>query len=624
MVPPISPEGGLGTRRASCFAQVAPLTERPALLRFLPFLDLKQLRPSDISRDALAALAVTFMSIPQGVAYAMIAGLPPAVGLYAATLPTIVGSLFRSSRFVIAGPTNALSLLVGGAAAALAADLGATPTEVALTLALMVGLFQAGAGLLRLGALVDYISSPVVLGYIAGAGVLIGAGQLHHLTRTQPGTGDLASRLWGWGQGLGEADPLSVGVGLGTLALLLILRRVDRRIPGAIVVMALGIAVTLLFDLNDKGLRVVSDIAPVSASLPPLTMPHFHHLEALVPVALAATVLSLVESSAVARTLASRGGDRLDSSVEFFGQGLSNIAAAFVGGYPVSGSLSRSSLNHAAGASTRLSGVLSGFMVVITLLVAGPIVNYTPIAGLAGLLLLVAWDLIDRERIARAFRTRRGDAVAFVATLLGTWVMPLDKAIYLGVGISVVMFLRRARLLVVRDLVVEKSGRMREVKVDRRGRSARRECSAVRVVHLEGAAFFGAAGELHEALDDAVRDPGIRVLLVRTKRLQGMDFTTAAVFGEVARSLQAQGRHLVMVGMRRETMDILERSGTAAIIGEEFLFPTQDRWFRAMQLALDKALELAGEHDDGGPCPYRVYLEERRSRQDTEEARDAG
>ncbi|MCB9760051.1 MAG: SulP family inorganic anion transporter [Alphaproteobacteria bacterium] len=579
------------------------------MVHHLPFLDLRGYRPAWLTSDLTAALAVTFLSIPQGVAYALIAGLPPAVGLYAATVPALIGGLMRSSRYVVSGPTNALSLLVGGAVGTLSAQLGASPVEVAVSLALAVGLFQLSAGVLRLGALVDYISAPVVLGYISGAGVLIAAGQLHHLTGTEGGHGPLWSRLAVWVQSLGHTDPLAVSLGLGTIAILLILRRINPHIPGSILVMVSGIAASWALDLRGRGLQVVADLSPIPASLPPLTLPRLDHLELIAPVAFAATVLSLVESTAVARALAARSGERLDSSMEFVGQGLANLSAAFVGGYPVSGSPSRSSLNLSAGSMSRLSGALSGVFVLALVALAGPVVDLTPVASLAGLLMLVAWDLIDRPRIAQVLRARWGDRLAFLATLLGTWALPLDRAIYLGVVISLVMFLRRARLLIVRDLVVDETGRMREV-LQRSG-PRRRLCSAIRVLHLEGAAFFGAAGELRDALDAATEDRNVRVLLVRTKRLQGMDLTAAQVFGEVAQSLRDQGRALVMVGMRRETMRILRTSGVDKVVGEENLFPTRPAWFAALELALKRALELAGDHDDGGPCPYSAYVEDR-------------
>ena len=307
--------------------------------------------------DLTAALTVAFMAVPQGIAYATIAGLPPAMGLYAAAIPTMVASLLRSSSHVVAGPTNALSLLVGEA---IAVGLGVDPVLAAVTLASMVGVMQIAAGVLRLGAIVDFVSRPVVLGYITGAGILIGVGQLHNLTATEGARGHVGHRLTVWASGLDHTSALAVGVGLATVVGIVLLRRLDRRIPGAMAVMAVATAAAWLFDLRGAGLRTIADLHPVPQGLPPLTWPDLSAAGALLPLAGAAMVLSLVESTAVGRSIAARSGERLDVSREFVGQGFGNVAAGFFGGYPISGSLSRSALNEQAGARTRMAGVYTG------------------------------------------------------------------------------------------------------------------------------------------------------------------------------------------------------------------------------------------------------------------------
>ncbi|MFT5457579.1 MAG: SulP family sulfate permease [Myxococcota bacterium] len=570
------------------------------LRRFSPWLDLRGTTLTQVRGDLQAAIAVTFMSVPQGVAYALIAGLPPAMGLYAGALPAIFGAFFRSSRHVITGPTNALSLLVGTAVAGQLDD----PVQVAITLAFLVGLFQLGAGLFRLGALVDYISTAVVLGYITGAGMLIGAGQLPNITATPKHAGTLPATIFGWLGDLPHADPATMAVGLGTAAGLLVLRRVAPKLPGAIIAMTAGIGLSAALGDRAAMLVRVGDLAAIPAGLPPLTLPDLSAIPELWTIALATTVLSLVESSAVARNIAGRTGQDLDMSVEFAGQGMANLAAAFFGAYPTSGSLSRSAANEQLGGSTRLSGAFSGVFLIGVLLVLGPVVDLTPVASLAGLLLVVAWDLVDRERIARLMRSGAADALAFLTTVVGTWMLRLDQAIYLGVAISVVMFVRRASLLVVRDLAVDEAGMLREVRPD--DPATPRRCTAIRILHVEGPLFFGAANELRDALTRATADPHIRVLVVRLKRTQGLDFTTADVLESVHHQLAARGRHLLLVGMRRRTMEIMERVGTAEVIGEEHLHPSEPGWFVAMNQAIEQALELAGPHTCD-PCPLQSY-----------------
>lgn len=571
-------------------------------------------RLAGLGPDAIAAAAVLFLAIPQGLAYATIAGLPPAAGLYAAALPAIIGSLFRSSRHVIVGPTNALSLLVGAAVIA-ASD--HPPMEVALALALGVAAFQLVATALRLSAIVDYISSPTVLGYMTGAGVLIGIGQLHNVTNTSGQSGRIWTTIGGWIETLPHADPLTAGFAGGTVLVMILLRWLSKRarkgppsrfksafakLPAALVVMLLGIAVNLGFGLERYGLRVLADLAPIPAGLPPLTLPSPILALELAPVALACTVLSLVEAHAVGRSIAARTGDQIDARREFLGQGLANLAAALSSGYPVSGSLSRSVLTERLGARSRAAGVFTGLMMILVLLVMASLLDHTPIASLAGLLLVIAWELIDVRRIRRTLGTSTGDALAFAATMIGTWTLPLDRAIYLGVGVSLVLFLRKARLLTVRELVVDATGRLQEQPLGQALAPDTARCDEIRLLHVEGPLFFGSSGELRRSLDVALSSPRLEVLILRVKRATGLDLSVAEELIAVAELLRERGKHLVLVGMTPAMMEVLQRSGADAVIGEANLFPTRRRWFEALRAAIQRALELAADRH-AADCP---------------------
>lgn len=582
------------------------------LRRYLAFLDLKDYQLSSLPKDLLASPTVTFLDIPQGVAYAMIAGLPPAMGLYAAAMPAIVGALFRSSHHVVTGPTNALSFLVGGAVATEVARSGAPPMEVAVTLAFMVGVLQAVAGFLRLDAVADYISQAVVRGYITGAAVLIGIGQLSNVTGTPRVQGDVLTVFTTWLASLPETSPLAVTFALGTVALILWMRRVNRRIPASIIVMALGIILARVFSLSDAGLETVSDLAPMPSGLPPLTIPNLAYWNSLIPAAVACAVLSLVESSSVARALSSQTGQRLDMAAEFTGQGLANIAAAFSGGYPVSGSLSRSALNKQAGAESRLAAMFCGISMLGVLLFLGPLVNQTPIASLAGLLLILATDLIDWKQIRMILLGTLSDRLAFVATLLGTWTLPLDRAIYVGVGISILLFLRRARLLTIREMAIGEKGRFREVEreVETDQEEPMRRCTAVRVLNVTGSVFFAAAGELQMLMDRIATDPSVRVLILRMRQADDLDVTTASVLEAASRQLAGRGKTLLLLGVRSSAFELLEKTGVRQQVGQENVFPVQSSWHTAMEEALQRALNLVGEHACGHDCPFAEYLTE--------------
>lgn len=547
-----------------------------------------------------AAVAVCFLAVPQGLAYATIAGLPPVMGLYAAALPTIIGSLFRSSRHVVAGPTNALSLLVG---AAVATGLGGDPVGVALTLALMVGAMQVAAGLLRLGSVADYISGPVVLGYITGAGVLIGAGQLYNITSTDGPRGTLVATVMGWATTIGDASWISAVVTAATVLLVVIMRwlsaKIGRRIPGAIVALSAGLGTNLALGLEANGLRVIADISPIPAGFSGPALPPLADLQTLLPVAFACTVLSLVESNAVARSLASRSGQRVDSSTEFVGQGLSNLAAGLWGGYPVSGSLARSALNERSGARTRMAGVLTGLMMIGVLVAVGSVLDHTPIASLAGLLLVVAWDLVDGKRIVRTLRASTADGLAFAVTLAATWALSLDMAIYLGVAVSVTLFLRRARLLVLREMILDDSSRWQERTLGESVMQGR--IPGVRVIQIEGPMFFGATGELMAWLDDIFREDEVRAVVLRLKRAQGMDVTAANALAETARLAQMRNKRLILVGLSESMRGVMVRSGAAEAFADEHLLLASRRRFAALAVACEHARAFAAQSDSEPP-----------------------
>ena len=578
------------------------LCRGPLLRQLLPLPAWSPYRRADLPADLLAAVTVLFLAVPQGLAYATIAGLPPAAGLYAATIPTIVSSVFRSSSHVLAGPTNALSLLVG---AAIAAGLGADPMTIALTLAFMVGIIQVFAGAMRLGALVDFISSAVVLGYITGAGVLIGIGQLYNATGTDGPRGRIWTTVGGWAQTLTDAHLVSTAFAIGTVLLIIAIRAVNgrtgRRVPGAIVAVMLGLGINVWLGLEHQGLKVVSDLAPIATGLPPLTVPDLSLIPQLVSVAFAVAVLSLVESTSVARAIAGRTGEHVDASTEFVGQGLSNVAAAFFGGYPVSGSLARSVLNERVGARTRLSGIVTGVLLLVVLVSLGSILNHTPVACLAGSMFIVAYDLVDVPRIRQVVKASRADGLAFLVTLIGTWVLSLDQAIYVGVGISVILFLRRARLLRIVELVPDAAGTLQERPSG--PQLGDRPCRGICVLNVEGALFFGAATELRDALAKIGKERDFDALVVRLKRAQGLDVTSATVLADAAVSLQAAHRRLILVGLSRPDMRLLERSGLADRIGRKWLFPTQPVWFSALQDAGRVAGDLCGQ--DCADCAFR-------------------
>ena len=540
----------------------------------------EQLRPwlrTPLMREVIAGVSIAAMGVPQGVAYALIAGLPPVMGLYAGMLPAVVSAVLRSSRHVVVGPTNALSLLFATSIAATMPD----PVDAAATLALLTGAVQVLGGALRLKALVDYVSTTVVTGYITGAAALIIVGQLPVLTGTPRGGDNIVEALVTWISGLGRTDYVSVLLGIGTAHFIVWARRRLPKGSSELLAMAGSLLVAWVMALD---VATVADLGTIPASLPTPVMPSMEGWTLLLPVAGAAAVLSMVEATSVGRAIASRSGQRLDMTWEFIGQGFGNVASAFTGGYPVSGSLSRSVLNERVGGG-RWASALSGVLAMLAVLLAAPALDRIPLASLAGLLVVVAVDLVEPARIRRILASGLSDRLAYVATVLGTWFLPLDNAIYLGVGISVVLFLRRARHLYVTELRFDRKGRLRECEPTEPASESLRVCGAVRVLNIEGPLFFGAANELDQVLSDAADKPvpaaeagtGARpqTLIVRLKRAHDLDYTAAVVLGSAYRRLAGEGRELVLVGVRSDMLQRMEEVGLVDVLGIDHIYPTR-------------------------------------------------
>lgn len=527
---------------------------------FRAYRDLKSYGGEDARGDLVAAVSLLFLAVPQGIVYAMIAGLPPVTGLYAAAIPAIVGALFRSSRHVIIGPTNAISLLVGGTI--LAAG-GTSPVELAVTLACAVGVIQLVAGIVGGARILNFISKPVLWGYITGAALLIGIGQLPKVTGTPGVHGDVRAQLEGWWSGLGDLNPWTTGMALGTMVTIVVLRRVNRRLPGFIVALACGTTVSVVFKLSDRGVLRVMDLSPVPTGLPPLTLPDLSLIPELVPVAIAVSFLGLIESNSVGRSIAEKSGQELDNGAEFVGLGLANITAGLTAGYPVSGSLSRSTFNYESGARTRLAGVYGGILMLGVLLFLGAALDYVPLAALGGLLIVIAWDLMDRARIKTALRGALGDKVAFVVTALGTCFLSLEQAIYLGIAVSFVSLARGFKRFSFSELersVLEETDAGRAMSGLAPGE--------IRILDLRGTLFFGVEGPLRRCLCGLLEE-NPRGVVIHMSDASGMDVAISQALSAFVAAARGKGCSVFLSGVPREAFQMWERLGLLGELSED-------------------------------------------------------
>ena len=583
----------------------------PGLWRnFVPFL----LWWPDVDRgtlkaDALAALTGAVVVLPQGVAFATIAGMPPEYGLYAAMVPAIVAALFGSSRQLVSGPTTAASIVLFSSLSALAVPGSAAYVQYALTLTFMVGAIQLAMGLARLGTLVNFVSHSVIVGFTSGAAVLIAASQLKNFLGVQMPGGlrfhEILTHLW---QLLGDIDPDSVAVGLVTLAVGIAFRRYWPRFPYMIAALLAGSLLGGIIEFftyagflhtvaGESGLRLVG---AVPATLPPLSAPDFslHAFTQLGPIALAVTLFALTEAVSISRSLAARTGELVDGNQEFVGQGLSNIVGSFFSAYVATGSFNRSAVNAESGARTPVAAILAGVLLVGLVLVVAPLLAYLPMPAMAAILFLVAWGIVDVHHIRTIVRASVPDAAVLWATFAATLLFPLDFAIILGVFLSLIIYLRQAS----RPSVAVRVPDPREPRRRFSTSAALPQCPQLAIVRIDGALFFGAVSYVAERLRlIAKRNPLQKHLLLLVRSASYLDVAGAELLAREARMRRAAGGQVYFHQVKEGPMEILRRGGYLDEIGEENFFLSKAEAIGAVFERLDRGICLR--------CDARIFNE---------------
>ena len=416
------------------------------MTRFFPFLTWwPLLRDKRVLRtDILAGLTGAVVVLPQGVAFATLAGMPPAYGLYSAMIPCVIAALFGSSRVMVTGPANAISLTVLAIVAPLALPESERYIQLVITLTFMVGVWKVLASMLRADRLLAYVSHTVIVGFTTGAAVLIVNSQIRNFFGIDIARGtDIAHTLWQLGQQITHINLLAVAIACLTLLSAVLWRPLNRYVPAMLVAVVAGSVIAACAKGIDPRLAVET-VDSIAGRLPPLSHPTFNldTLSMLFIPSLAMTLLSLAEAVSIAQALARRRNETFDGNQEFLGQGLANIAGSFFSGYLASGSFNRSGVNMAAGAVTPFSAICASFFLLAILFLIAPLVTFLPLAAVAAILFLVAWNLIDRREI-RYLLSDKFERITLVSTFVATLAMRLDYAILLGVGVSILV--KRAR-----------------------------------------------------------------------------------------------------------------------------------------------------------------------------------
>ncbi len=537
--------------------------------------------------DLLAGIVSALIVLPQGVAFATLAGMPPEYGLYGAMLPAIVGALWGSSWHLVSGPTNATSLMVFATVSAFAVPFTPAYVQLVLTLCLMIGLIKLALGIARLGALVNFISTTVVVGFTAGAGLLIIAAQLHNFFGLSvPQSSSFFAAMSSVASHLSEVDGWTLAVGIVTLGAALAGKRGLPRIPYMLTAIIAGGGFAYL--LAALQVAHVATLGPLPSALPTLSIPDFSLSEwrDLAPVALALTIIGLTEAISSARAVALRSGQRIDGNQEFIGQGLANIAGSFTSSYPTSGSFNRTGANFAAGARTPLAAVFSAFALLLILVSVKPLAAFIPIASMAAVLFIVAWGLVDFAMIRKLLRTSRSEALTLAVTFIATLSIRLEAAILIGVLVSLLVYLNRTtHPRLTRVLPDPAAGRRFDTVAD-----GTPLCPQLDILRIDGSLFFGAVEHVRDELEAArAQRPDIRHLLLVGSAINFVDASGADLLEQEARALRAVGVTLYLCNLKPPVRDVLKRGGQLNVIGHENVFETKDEAIRSIYARLDVA-----------------------------------
>lgn len=570
------------------------------LEKLFPFLVwLPMVNRQSLVADFWAGLTGAIVVLPQGIAYALIAGMPAEYGLYTAVIVPVIASFFGSSRHMISGPAAAISIVIMSVASDVT-QVG-TPEFIStvLTLTLLVGVIQITLGMLRMGVLVNFISHTVVVGFTAGAAILIGTSQIPYVLGVSKASNLSFVDAWVEIVGsLSRTDYVSLSIALVTVATTLISKRVSKKIPAMFVGMIVSMVYAWVIGAVEQGVKFVGAVPDgvPSYSLPDLNI---NLVSDLLPGAFALAILGLVEAISIGRSVSLKSGQRIMGNQEFLGQGLGNAVGSLFGGFASSGSFTRSGVNYNAGAQTPIAALIAAVLVLATILFVPQLTAYLPIPAMGGAVMLIAWNLVDTHHIKEILRFNRSEAGVLLVTFVATLFVQLEFAIYLGVILSMVTYLKRTskpNVMQVAPQSIYPGTDLRSVK-----RFNLNECPGIRFLRIDGSIFFGATDHILNELDRYVsRFDNCRYLVLSCASVNFIDLAGAQMLVELKNRLAQQNCQLAFVLLKNSVFDELVKSGSASALGEGSFFATPDAALDA--LVVDEQVKTQCDS-----CKLRVF-----------------
>lgn len=551
-----------------------------------PIRSIRGYNRASLQPDLMAGLTVAVIGLPQSMAFALIAELPPAMGLYTNIVGSIVGGLWGSSHQMKTGPANAISLLVLSVLLTVATPGSPDFIVAAGVLAVMAGLIQLVIGLSRLGLLVNFVSHSVIVGFASGAGLLIMLGQLRHLLGVQFSSRNLLETAVGLFTHLTDINIPTALLGIGTIAIIVGLRRINRKLPGPLIAMLAATVVVYLLGLGQANVDVIGQLP---ASLPPLVrLPLFDGelIGKLSTGALAVALIGLIQTTAIARSVAAQTGQRLDSNQEFVGQGLANIACGFLSGYAGAGSFSRSVVSLQAGAKTAISGVFASAFVLAAMLALAPWAAYLPRTALAGVLIVTAFGLVDRAEVTRIWLGTRGDALIMLATFLGTLFLPIEFAVLTGIFLSFARYIFKTSLPRVYPVTPDETFKHFIAQ-----QPYHQPCPQLGIIKISGDLYFGAVNHVEEViLEHLAAHPDQRFLLLRMQGVNQCDFSGIHMLEAVRRVCQERGGDLYFMKVQNPVQAFMRSTGFYDQLGDDHFLPQDQAIDYLFHKILDPAI----------------------------------
>lgn len=531
--------------------------------------------------DFMAGLTGAVIVLPQGVAFAMIAGLPPVYGLYTAMITPIIAALFGSSFHLISGPTTAISIVVFSAIN----QFGDISTEAfvsyAILLTFMAGVIQFVMGLIRLGSLVNFVSHTVVIGFTAGAAILIATKQLKHVFGIEvPRGSSFIEIIQAISMNIDKSNWYMVLVAIITLGSALIMKKISKKIPNMLIAMIIGSAASILIGGKDVGISYIEEI---SGKLPAFNSPDFSwkNIQVLAPNAFAIALLGLIEAVAIARAIGLQSQQQIDGNQEFIGQGLSNIVGSFFNCYAGSGSFTRSGVNYQAGAKTPIAAIFAAVILMLVVLLVAPLTAYLPIPAMGGIILLVAYNLIDFKHIKSIFGVSKRETSVLLITFLATLFLELEFAIYLGVILSLIFYLQKTSKPRIIELGIH-DGPEGEELIWVKKKKQTRSIDGIKILRVDGSLFFGSVEHAQKTIID-YSEPEANHVIIIASGINILDMAGAEMLTNQAQRLNKLGKGLYIVGMKRSAFRYMLKGNYWKEIGAQNFFENEWLAIEAIQ-----------------------------------------